>query len=190
MCARSSFGLVKRAQSSRIASEFAHSIGGRSTDIRHRLAMGYIRDMWLRSTLTSLLAAIMLCVSCFASTCALKCEICGLQPIGNAVSDHSSAAMDEAVLDHCGHVAASPAKSEMSRARRGIQIGQPCESKLCTHVQVPALNNVAYQLHQPAAVITTAVLGSGGHIVVRLPNHGVSDLLPKPPPKYFDVLRL
>jgi hypothetical protein len=152
--------------------------------------MGYIREMWLRSAMTSLLAAIVLCVSCSASTCALNCEMSGLKSIGYAVSAHSSAAMDEAVPDHCEHVAASHAKSEMSRARRGIQFGQPCESKLCTHVQVPALNNVAYQLHQPAAVITTAVLGSGGHIVVRLPNHGVSDLLPKPPPKYFDVLRL
>jgi hypothetical protein len=152
--------------------------------------MGYIREMWLRSAMTSLLAAIVLCVSCSASTCALNCEMSGLKSIGHAVSAHSSAAMGEAVPDHCGHVAVPHAKSEMSRARRGIQIGQPCESKLCTHDQVPALNNVAYQLHQPTAVITTTVTGSGVHIVVRLPNHGGSDLLPKPPPKYSDVLRL
>ncbi len=152
--------------------------------------MGYIRDMWLRSAMTSLLAAIVLCVSCFASTCALKCEMSELQPIGHAVGNHSSAAMDGTVPDHCGHVAASHATSEMSRAKHGIQIGQPCESKLCTHDQAPALNNVAYQLHQQAAAIATTVIGLGVHIVVRLPNHGASELLPKPPPKYFDVLRL
>jgi hypothetical protein len=152
--------------------------------------MGYSRKMWWRSAMASLLAAIVLCVSCSASTCAPNCEMSGLRPIGHAVSEHSSAGMDEPVPDHCGHVAVLHANSETSRASHGIQIGEQCENKLCAHDQAPALNNVAYQLHQPAAVITGAVIGSGVHIVVRLPNHEVPDLLPKPPPRYFDALRL
>jgi hypothetical protein len=153
-------------------------------------AMEYSRNMWLRSALTSLLAAIVLCVSCAASICAMNCEISGLRAIVHTGHEHPAVAMDEFVPDHCGHVAVSQSKSAGVLAGHDVHIGQYCDSRVCTQDQVEAVSNAGYHLDQPAAVMTSTVAVPAVHVVVRLPNYGVADLLPNPPPRYLDVLRL
>lgn len=161
-----------------------------SDKMRVSTAMEYIRYMWLRSALTSLLAAIVLCVSCAASTCAMNCEMSGLKATVHASHKHLAAAIDESASDHCGHVAVSHSTSQGVLAGQDVHIGQHCDSRVCTQDQVEALNKAGYHLDQPAAVITSTVAVLAIHVVVRLPNYGISDLLPNPPPRRFDVLRL
>jgi hypothetical protein len=98
--------------------------------------------------------------------------------------------MDESVSDHCGHFAVSQSKSQDVRAGQDVHIGQHCDSRVCTQDQVEALIDAGYHLDQPAAVVTSAVAVPAVYVVVRLPNYAISDLLPKPPPRYFDALRL
>ena len=148
----------------------------------------YIRYMWFRSALASLLTAIMLCVSCSASTCALNCEMKGLKTQGQTSSSQEASAK-ETVPDHCGHVAVSTAKTATSRVDLATQVGPECGSRVCSHDLSAAVSD-DYRFDQPAALVatTTSLLGSAPFVL--LPNHGVSDLLPHAPPRRFDVLRL
>lgn len=155
-----------------------------------QIEMGYIRLMWLRSALTSLLAVIVLCVSCAAATCAINCEMSALQPTGHSLHHHHSVAISESVPDHCGHVAVPQSKSEMALAIHDVHVGQHCDGKVCNLDQVEALRNVGYLLDQPSAMMTSTIAAPSAQVVSRLPNYGVADLLPKPPPRHFDILRL
>jgi hypothetical protein len=98
--------------------------------------------------------------------------------------------MDESVPDHCGHVAVSQSKSQGVVAGHDVHIGQHCDSRVCNQDQVEALNNAGYHLDQPAVVMTSTVAVPAVHLIVRLPNYGISHLLPNPPPRYFNALRL
>lgn len=190
LCAEYPLRLFKRAQHARLPPSTILSIIGAMGRKHVGIVVEYIRDMWLRSALTSLLAAIVLCVSCLASTCALNCEMSTLHPAGHTLTVHHSETGSEAVPDHCGSGVVPQTQSNVSGGSHGTQIGQQCGSKPCAHDQAQAVNSVGYQLDQPTAVIARTVTLSDVRIVVRLPNHGVSDLLPKPPPRYLEILRL
>lgn len=146
--------------------------------------------MLLRSALTGLLATIMLCVFSAASTCALSCEISGLQSPRHTVQHNHSVALDDTVPDHCGHITVPQSKSDLDVASHAVHLEQQCDGKLCTHDQVGTLTNGLYQHDQQTALIRGTITVSAVRVDVRLPNFGISDLLPNPPPRYSDVLRL
>lgn len=146
--------------------------------------------MWVRSTLTGFLAAIVLSVSCAASTCAANCEMSGMKSPDLGLHSQHSPAMDASVHDHCGHAEPTDSDSHMTAASHDVHIGPQCDGKVCSLDQVEALRNVGYLLDQPSAVMTSTIAAPSAQVVSRLPNYGVADLLPKPPPRHFDILRL
>ena len=148
--------------------------------------------MRLRAALTSLLTALMLCVSGSASTCALNCELSGLPSAVRASHEHRSS-VEKAVPDHCGHVAGSREEKRTTGVGQGTQVGQRCGSRVCRHDQVDVVSNSGYLFDQPeqsAAVIVRAVMDLCVHATARLPHHGVADSPPHAPPRHFDVLRV
>ena len=146
--------------------------------------------MRVRSTLTGFLAAVVLSVSCAASTCAANCEMSGIKLTDLGLQSQHSPSLDASVHDHCGHSGVPESKSSMTVASHDVHVGQHCDGKVCNLDQVEALRNVGYLLDQPSAVMTSTVTAPNDQLVVRLPNYGIADLLPKPPPQYFDILRL
>lgn len=110
--------------------------------------------MRLRAALTSLLAAIQLCVSCSASACALNCELNGLRLTVHA-SDERGSSVEKAVPDHCGHVAGSRENRRIAKVGQGTQIGQQCGSGVCCHGQADVVSNSGYLLcpSEPSAAV-------------------------------------
>ena len=148
--------------------------------------------MRLRAALTSLLTAILLCVSCSASTCAVNCELNSLRFAVHASNERGSS-VEKAVSDHCGHVAGPREEQRIAEVGQCIQIGQRCGSRVCSHDQVDVVSNSGYLFDQPeqsAAVIVRAVVDLCVHATARLPHHGVADSPPHAPPRHFDVLRV
>jgi hypothetical protein len=136
--------------------------------------------MWLRSALTSLLAAILLCVSCAASTCAVECAMSTLRPAGHTSTDHGPAAKGEAIHHHCGQVAVSP---ELASAvdPGGAHIGLQCGGACCTQHQMEASIVAGYRLNQPTADSVATVMVQRVPVAVLLWNYRVSDLMTLPP---------
>ena len=155
-----------------------------------RIRMEYIRPMWLRSALTSLLAAILLCVSCAASTCAVECEMSALRVAGHSCSEHSSAATGEVIHRHCGHGAVFRSTSPSAVAPEGTQMGRQCVGEFCAKYQIEAINKVGYRLNAPMADSFSSGTTPGVSVFRQIGNYTVSDLRAHPPPRYSDVLRL
>ena len=148
--------------------------------------------MRLRAALTSLLTAILLCVSCSASTCAVNCELNGLRFAVHASNERGSS-VEKAVSDHCGHVAGPREEQRIAEVGQGTQIGQQCGSSVCCHDQVDVVTNsgsVFEQSEQSAAIIVRAVEDLRLHAAARLPYYDVADSQPHAPPRHFDVLRV
>lgn len=152
-------------------------------------AMPHLMRVRVRSAMTGLLAAIVLCVFCASSACAIDCEMNGLQPDGH-VGHHHSVVVDQSVPDHCGSGAASQSKPEISPGNPDVHMEQQCDGKFCISDQVATLINGGYQQDQESALIARTFVTPGYETVINSQIHGVADWIRNRAPRHLDVLRL